>query len=32
VEKWRALGSETDFVQLAETPTISGWHRLLSQP
>lgn len=32
VEKWQALGTNTTFIQLAEAPTISNWHRLLSGP
>lgn len=31
VEKWRAVGAETSFVELAETPTINGWYRLLRE-
>lgn len=30
VERWRARGAEVSFVQLAEVPTITGWHTLLS--
>lgn len=30
VEKWRTDGAETDFVALAEDPSISAWARLLS--
>ncbi|MDA2814422.1 phosphopantetheine-binding protein [Nocardiopsis sp. RSe5-2] len=30
VEKWRTDGASTDFVELAEDPTIAAWARLLS--
>ncbi|ASR37271.1 hypothetical protein BAY61_22280 [Prauserella marina] len=26
VERWRARGADVNFVQLAEEPTIRGWH------
>ncbi|MBK1783167.1 phosphopantetheine-binding protein [Prauserella cavernicola] len=29
VERWRAEGAHVSFVQLAEQPTIQGWHGLL---
>jgi len=31
VERWRALGAETDLVALAEKPTINGWRELLTK-
>ncbi|QDE68704.1 MULTISPECIES: isochorismatase family protein [Myxococcus] len=30
VEKWRAAGAETTFVELAERPTLADWFTLLS--
>ena len=30
VEKWRAAGTETTFVELAERPTLADWFTLLS--
>ncbi|MFP2960193.1 isochorismatase family protein [Myxococcus sp. 1LA] len=30
VEKWRAAGAETTFVELAERPTLADWFSLLS--
>lgn len=29
VQQWRKTGVEIDFVELSETPTISGWWDLL---
>ncbi|MFI0416714.1 phosphopantetheine-binding protein [Spongiactinospora sp. 9N601] len=29
VERWRAAGVETTFVELAERPTLSDWYRLV---
>lgn len=31
VERWRELGFETSFIDLAQTPTIAGWSELLSK-
>lgn len=31
VETWRAEGAEVSFVDLAETPTVEGWSRLLDR-
>ena len=31
VERWRELGFETSFVDLAETPTVAGWTALLAR-
>ncbi|MBE2997578.1 acyl carrier protein [Nocardiopsis sp. HNM0947] len=30
VEKWREYGVETDFVALAEDPTLQAWNKLLT--
>lgn len=30
VENWREYGVETDFVALAEAPTVHAWQRLLT--
>ncbi|MGC5014225.1 phosphopantetheine-binding protein [Streptosporangium sp. DT93] len=30
VERWRARGVETTFVELAERPTLAQWWQLLS--
>lgn len=30
VESWRAGGTELSFIDLAETPTLDAWARLLS--
>lgn len=30
VEKWREYGVETDFVALAEEPTLQAWNTLLT--
>lgn len=32
VEQWRAEGAEVDFVDLADTPTIEAWARLMVGP
>lgn len=29
VESWRTAGVETDFITLAEEPTVAAWTRLL---
>ncbi|MFD0774152.1 phosphopantetheine-binding protein [Streptomonospora algeriensis] len=29
VESWRTTGVETDFITLAEEPTVAAWTRLL---
>ncbi|GAA3748657.1 bifunctional isochorismate lyase/aryl carrier protein [Spinactinospora alkalitolerans] len=29
VETWRKAGAETDFITLAEEPTVAAWTRLL---
>ena len=29
VERWRELGYDTSFVDLAETPTVAAWTELL---
>jgi aryl carrier-like protein len=29
VERWRAEGAEVGFIDLAETPTLEAWSRLL---
>ncbi|GLU48921.1 phosphopantetheine-binding protein [Nocardiopsis ansamitocini] len=31
VETWRAAGVETDFITLAEEPTLDAWSALLSR-
>ncbi|WP_199537226.1 phosphopantetheine-binding protein [Spongiactinospora gelatinilytica] len=31
VERWRAAGVETTFVELAEQPTLSDWYRLVGE-
>jgi bifunctional isochorismate lyase / aryl carrier protein len=30
VERWRAAGAEISFIELAESPTLAAWWRLLS--
>ncbi|MDL4770556.1 MULTISPECIES: phosphopantetheine-binding protein [Thermomonosporaceae] len=30
IERWRDRGAEIGFAELAETPTLAGWHALLS--
>lgn len=30
VETWRKHGAETDFIALAEEPTVAAWRRLLT--
>ena len=30
VERWREYGVETDFVALAEDPTLQAWNKLLT--
>ena len=30
VENWREYGVETDFVALAEEPTVQAWQRILT--
>jgi bifunctional isochorismate lyase/aryl carrier protein len=29
IERWRAAGAEIGFAELAEVPTLAGWHALL---
>lgn len=31
VERWRAEGAEVGFIDLAETPTLEAWARLLTR-
>jgi aryl carrier-like protein len=31
VERWRELGYETSFVDLAQTPTVAAWSELLGR-
>ncbi|MER7206220.1 phosphopantetheine-binding protein [Streptosporangium sp. NPDC000239] len=30
VERWRAAGVSTTFIELAEQPTVAAWWRLIS--
>lgn len=30
IERWRARGAEIGFAELAEAPTLDGWHALLT--
>ncbi|GAA1085885.1 phosphopantetheine-binding protein [Nocardiopsis composta] len=30
VESWRTAGAQTDFIELAEEPSIDAWTRLLT--
>ena len=30
VQRWRELGFETSFIDLAETPTVTAWSRLFA--
>ncbi|MFW5419112.1 acyl carrier protein [Nocardiopsis sp. CNT-189] len=30
VESWRTAGAQTDFIELAEEPSIDAWTRLLA--
>ena len=32
VERWRGEGAEIGFIDLAETPTLEAWSRLLTRP
>jgi len=32
LERWRELGADTSFADLAETPTVAAWSALLSRP
>ncbi|NMO90454.1 phosphopantetheine-binding protein [Actinomycetospora sp. TBRC 11914] len=32
VERWRAEGAEVGFIDLADTPTLEAWTRLLGSP
>jgi aryl carrier-like protein len=31
VERWRELGADAEFADLAETPTVAAWSALLSR-
>jgi bifunctional isochorismate lyase/aryl carrier protein len=31
VERWRAEGADVGFIDLAETPTLEAWSRLLTR-
>lgn len=31
VERWRGEGAEVGFIDLAETPTLEAWSRLLAR-
>ncbi|WP_067488035.1 phosphopantetheine-binding protein [Actinomadura hibisca] len=30
IERWRAQGTEIGFAELADAPTLAGWHALLT--